>query len=106
MTDEQFTWFADEIKKVCRAGLDKGYDTHLGSKSIYESLGSVHALGEIVLKVQRFSRKRNPEDLIKIAAWAAFLYTWEREKDLEIRNGAIKAQTGHLHPRPFSEEDE
>jgi len=29
-----------------------------------------HALGEIVHKCVRYSKKRNKEDLIKIAAWA------------------------------------
>ena len=29
-----------------------------------------HALGEVIYKAVRFQRKRNPEDLLKIAAWA------------------------------------
>ena len=29
-----------------------------------------HALGEIVYKAVRYQAKRNPEDLVKIAAWA------------------------------------
>lgn len=39
---------------------------------------SDHALGEIVYKAVRFKSKRNPEDLAKIAAWAALI--WLREQ--------------------------
>jgi hypothetical protein len=35
-----------------------------------------HALGEIVYKAVRYKSKKNPEDLLKIAAWACLIYEW------------------------------
>jgi hypothetical protein len=40
--------------------------------------GDGHALGEIVYKARRYKNKRNPEDLVKVAAWA-FL-AWDRNE--------------------------
>jgi hypothetical protein len=37
-----------------------------------------HAIGEIIYKVVRWQRKGNPEDLLKVAAWA-FL-EWDRAR--------------------------
>lgn len=35
-----------------------------------------HALGEIIYKAVRYKNKKNPEDLVKIAAWACLIYEW------------------------------
>ena len=48
-----------------------------GPNQLYEfvqskisSGGAAHALGEVVYKAVRYQAKGNPEDLLKIAAWA------------------------------------
>jgi Na+-transporting NADH:ubiquinone oxidoreductase subunit NqrD len=55
----------------------KGYNTtgpdgHNNLFEFVESMvgGDGHALGEIIYKVQRYSRKRHPDDMLKVAAWA------------------------------------
>lgn len=35
-----------------------------------------HALGEIIYKSVRYKSKKDPLDLIKIAAWARLIYEW------------------------------
>lgn len=45
-----------------------------GPNRLYEFVetmndGPGHALGEIVYKARRYAAKRNPEDLLKAAAW-------------------------------------
>lgn len=44
--------------------------------------GGGHALGEIVYKVVRWNQKRDPKDLLKVAAWA-FL-EWDRARRGEV----------------------
>jgi len=41
--------------------------------------GHGHALGEIVYKALRYARKRDPMDLVKIAAWAFLIYKHHEE---------------------------
>lgn len=41
--------------------------------------GPGHALGEIVYKAKRYAAKRDPVDLLKIAAWAFLAYRAHRE---------------------------
>lgn len=40
--------------------------------------GPGHALGEIIYKVRRYAARRNPEDLLKIAAWAYLVWRFDR----------------------------
>lgn len=42
--------------------------------------GAGHALGEIVYKARRFASKRDPEDLVKIAAWAFLAWRYFNTK--------------------------
>lgn len=54
----------------------KGYNTTGvdGANQLYEFVqgvaGDGHALGEIIYKAKRYAAKGNPEDVLKIAAWA------------------------------------
>lgn len=41
-----------------------------GRNPLFEVTGSNHAMGEAIYKAVRYRRKGNPEDLIKLAAWA------------------------------------
>ena len=40
--------------------------------------GPCHALGEIIYKVRRYAARRNPEDLVKVAAWAYLIWQFDR----------------------------
>ena len=40
--------------------------------------GPGHALGEIIYKVRRYAARRNPEDLVKVAAWAYLVWRFDR----------------------------
>lgn len=56
----------DEVAK------EKGYDSDL--LSFCQKMRLTHAEGEIIYKLVRYNRKRNPEDLLKIAAWAYLMW--------------------------------
>jgi hypothetical protein len=62
----------------------KGYNVTgvNGQNELFEFVqgiaGSGHALGEIVYKVKRYAAKRQPEDLLKIAAWAFLEWRHQR----------------------------
>jgi hypothetical protein len=49
-----------------------------GENQLYDFVSSFagdrHALGEIVYKVKRYAAKGNPEDVVKIAAWAFLVW--------------------------------
>lgn len=54
-----------------------------GGRAFYDAVALVsddnndsHAKGEITYKVKRYGSKKDPKDLIKIAAWAFLL--WDR----------------------------
>jgi hypothetical protein len=77
-TFEDFVTRVIELLEPTAQG--KGYSTTGvdGHNALYEFVaemaGPGHALGEIVYKSRRYEAKRNPEDLVKIAAWAFLLY--------------------------------
>lgn len=55
-----------------------------------------HALGEIVYKAIRYHRKRNPEDLVKIASWAKLI--WENHNegtDIRTNNQRDRTRKGN-----------
>lgn len=70
----------------------KGYNTTGvdGSNQLYEFVrdvaGEGHALGEIIYKAKRYAAKGNPEDVLKIAAWA-FLILKHRTPDHRMESG-------------------
>ncbi len=65
-----------EIEKVVsKKAKEKGYyvEGEDSGRNLYDFIGkyaSGHGIGEIIYKAIRWTRKRDPEDLIKIAAWA------------------------------------
>lgn len=72
-----FDQFVGSIKALLEpTAQGKGYNTTGidGENQLYEFVqsfaGPHHALGEITYKAVRYEAKRNPEDLLKIAAWA------------------------------------
>lgn len=76
-----FALFLLEVRLLLEpTAAGKGYSTTGidGTNTLYEFVqemaGPGHALGEIVYKARRYGAKRNPEDLLKIAAWAFLLW--------------------------------
>lgn len=65
--------FDEGVVASVSKGLRKGYDDALW----LVTHRMPHPLGEIVFKAVRYSRQGNPEDLVKIAAWAKVV--WEGE---------------------------
>lgn len=74
MTFDDFTTQVRALLEPTAAG--KGYSTTGvdGQNALYEFVqqmaGPGHALGEICYKARRYAAKGNPEDVLKIAAWA------------------------------------
>lgn len=79
--DEFLQIVRDAVEKNAK---EKGYnETGISGKNeLYEFInGTVgpndaHALGEIIYKAIRFSKKRDKADLVKIAAWAYLIYNF------------------------------
>ena len=64
-----FNRFMKEVKSLLgNKASPKGYSDSLDS--FVSEFFPTHTLGEIVYKAVRYLRKRDPEDLAKIAAWA------------------------------------
>jgi hypothetical protein len=84
-------------KAVIQKAKSKGYyvEGEDSGRNLFDFIGKYaegHSIGEIIYKAIRWTRKRDPEDLVKIAAWA-FL-TW----DYNRRNG-----TFHIAENPVIE---
>lgn len=77
MSDKTWDAFLIQVRALLEpTAASKGYSTTGidGKNALYEFVqamtGPGHALGEIVYKARRYGAKKNPEDLLKIAAWA------------------------------------
>ena len=91
MSERSAKEFLTELNNLLEeTAKEKGYSDQgtEGDNKLYEfihgQLGNgshVHALGEIVYKVVRYNSKKNPEDLVKIAAWA--LLVWQHHQQPE-----------------------
>ena len=65
---------------------EKGYHNQgLDGRQLYDFVHDLasngHALGEIIYKAIRYNRRRNREDLVKIAAWAFLLYDRDKRNE-------------------------
>lgn len=49
-------------------------------------MGLTHSEGEIIYKIVRWHNKRNPEDLLKAAAWIWLIYKHGRD-DAQVPDG-------------------
>ena len=82
MGERTFDAFRAEVEaSLTSAAGEKGYNTTGvdGENRVYAVVhaatgGHGHALGEIIYKALRYARKRDPADLVKIAAWAFLIY--------------------------------
>jgi hypothetical protein len=77
VTFQQFTAEVEKLLNGTAAG--KGYNASGpdSQNALYEFVqhyisggGQAHAMGEIIYKAVRYQGRGNPEDLLKIAAWA------------------------------------
>jgi len=90
-------WFAT-IEKAA----EKGYDDFGGA--CFKMTTGLHALGEIWHKVVRFIRKKDPEDLMKIASWVYVYWCYERgleplrdaDKEIPLVTGIGSSVIGSL----------
>jgi len=82
-SDERtFKDFVKEVQELLEGGAEKkGYnDTGVdGANELYQFLQNLskndsHALGEIIYKTVRYTNKKDPRDLAKIAAWAFLVW--------------------------------
>jgi hypothetical protein len=79
-----FDKFVSEVRDLCEGtAQEKGYNSTGvdGQNDLYQFIqnlsgGDGHALGEIVYKAVRYSRKKDKHDLVKIAAWAYLIYRY------------------------------
>lgn len=83
----EFESFIGEIRQIFGKSVSKGYGPMQPDdpNPLYDFMltffSNDHALGEIIYKAIRYRNKRNPEDLIKIAAWAwlVWMHHWKQE---------------------------
>ena len=81
-----FASFCDAVRDLLdETAADKGYHNAglTGPNPLYAFVaetagGPGHALGEIIYKVRRYAARRDPEDLLKIAAWAFLVWRFDR----------------------------
>jgi len=77
-----FKSFCSQIEAMLEeTAKSKGYNTtgpdgdNAVYRFIHEATGDHgHGIGEIIYKAIRYMRKRNPEDLLKLAAWAFLIW--------------------------------
>jgi len=73
--------FYREVNKVLGGvAKEKGYlDPNSLENPLMDFMNTTfpdHALGEIIYKAVRYKSKKDPLDLIKIAAWSKLIYEW------------------------------
>ncbi len=98
--DQQFPAFCEAVRKLlAETAASKGYNqTGLdGPNPLYQFVsetvgGPGHALGEMIFKIRRYAARRDPEDLVKIAAWAYLVWCFDHPEPTGISGGAGAAQ--------------
>lgn len=78
--EDSFKQFVSETAGLLNGKAEaKGYAAQGNGRPLLDFVAEVapgHAAGEMLYKVVRWQAKKNPEDLLKVAAWA-FL-EWDR----------------------------
>ena len=71
--------FRDQVElKLDLEAMDKGYD----QLRLHEiTRGMPHAIAEIIYKCVRYHKLRDPNDLVKIAAWAELEFVYWHSHD-------------------------
>ena len=81
-----FLKFSNEVRDLLEyTAVEKGYNTTGadGPNQLYDFINTMnagpgHPAGEIIYKIQRYMRKKDKKDLLKIAAWAFLI--WRLDK--------------------------
>jgi len=78
--DRSFNNFVAEVREALSGkSRAKGYaEGPDGPNPLFEMTGADHAIGEIMYKAVRYRAKKDPEELLKIAAWAFLV--WRHRK--------------------------
>lgn len=82
----------DEFVRQVRALLEptasgKGYNSTGvdGDNQLFEFVqeiaGSGHAIGECIYKLKRYAARRNPEDILKCAAWCFLILKYHKDDE-------------------------
>jgi len=79
-----FKEFSKEVQNLVEGNAaEKGYNTNGadGDNELYEfvqnlSKSDSHAIGEIVYKAVRYTKKKDKKDILKIAAWAYLIWKY------------------------------
>ena len=81
---ESFDTFSLEVRKLLEGTAEsKGYNNQSadGPNELYSLISSFagpnHALGEIIYKAIRYSKKKDKNDLLKIAAWSYLVWRFD-----------------------------
>ncbi len=86
MTDRNYVTFCNDVEGLLtQTAASKGYNNTGtdGENQVYEFIRSVngndgHSIGEVIYKLLRWSRKGNPEDLLKACAWIFLIWKHQR----------------------------
>ena len=86
MPDPRFVSFCEAVRELLdESAADKGYHRSglSGPNPLYALVsdlagGPGHALGEITYKTVRYAKRRDPNDLPKVAAWAYLVWRFDR----------------------------
>ena len=89
MVTRTFRAFCSEVEAALTAtAAGKGYNATGvdGENRVYAVIhdatgGHGHAIGEIVYKALRYARKRDPHDLVKLAAWAFLVFKHHQDDE-------------------------
>lgn len=80
--DRTYQQFTEEVHHLLNGKAEEKHYNQTGPDSqnklyefVQDTIGSDgHALGEIVYKVKRYAALGNPEDILKVAAWAFLVW--------------------------------
>jgi hypothetical protein len=86
--DRRYDEFCQQVEGLLSVTAQgKGYNATGvdGQNAVYEFIYTTtgdhgHAIGEIMYKAIRYMRKRDPQDLLKIAAWAYLIFKHHRDR--------------------------
>ena len=86
--ERRYDEFCRDVEALLSTGAkSKGYHEGgtEGPNAVYEFIYTTtgdhgHAIGEIMYKAIRYMQKRDPQDLLKIAAWAYLIFKHHRDR--------------------------
>src|SRR3972149_6139271 len=96
---ETFAEFSDRVYEILtKVASNKGYALRDKGEALFKFVEDEfggHALGEVVYKAVRFNHKKEPEDLVKIAAWAYLVWA---NATVGVASAPLNGPTYDTHP--------